>query len=99
MTYYRCCKNIINYSIKANDRGLLLLWGCCMGFQQMLIVADGNDNVKDFLQGFDSFKNLMCKIKLTKEVNTLKLLMVLKSMVKNTERKIPLNNHYMGVTS
>ena len=101
MTYYRCCKNIINYSIKINDRGVYFpLWGCCMGFQQMLIVADGNDNVKDFLQNFDSFKNLMCKIKLTKEGKQSKIINGIdKKMVKRIQReKCTLNNHFMGVT-
>ena len=101
MTYYRCCKNIINYSIKTNDRGVYFpLWGCCMGFQQMLIVADGNDNVKDFLQNFDSFKNLMCKIKITKEGKLSKIVKGIdKSILKRIQKeKCTLNNHFMGVT-
>ena len=101
MTYYRCCKNIINYSIKTNDRGVYFpLWGCCMGFQQMLIVADGNDNVKDFLQNFDSFKNLMCKIKITKEGKLSKIVKGIdKSILKRIQKeKCTLNNHFMGIS-
>jgi len=71
-----------------------------MGFQQMLIVADGNDNVKNFLQNFDSFKNLMCKIKLTKEGKHSKIINGIdKRIVKRIQReKCTLNNHFMGIT-
>ena len=101
MTYYKCCKNIINYAIEINDKGVYFpLWGCCMGFQQMLIVADGNDNVDNFLQNFDSFNNLMCKIKITKEGKLSKIINGIDKQTLNKiqRKKSTLNNHYMGIT-
>jgi hypothetical protein len=35
---------------KENDKGFYFpVWGCCMGFQQMLIIADGHDNLTTLL--------------------------------------------------
>ena len=45
-------------AMKANDNGYYFpVWGCCMGFQQMLIIADGKDDVNGLLTKFDSFEN------------------------------------------
>ena len=58
--YYNCCKKLMLMAMKENDKGCHFpVWGCCMGFQQMLILADGNDDVDNFLQKFDSYNNLL----------------------------------------
>jgi Peptidase C26. len=47
--YYNCCKKLMLMAMKENDKGCHFpVWGCCMGFQQMLILPDGNDDVKPF---------------------------------------------------
>ena len=69
-TFYNCCKKLMLKAMKENDKGVYFpVWGCCMGFQQMLILADGNDDVDNFLQRFDSYNNLLLPIKFTEEGN------------------------------
>ena len=66
--YYNCCKKLMLMAMKVNDNGCHFpVWGCCMGFQQMLILADGNDDVDHFLQKFDSYNNLLCNINFTED--------------------------------
>lgn len=101
--YYNCCKTFINMAKRACDKGdHFPIWGACMGFQQMLIVGDGNDN-QNLLDKFDSFKNLMIPLDFTEEAKDTKLYIYLKrykpktlDMLGNTD--ITLNNHLMGLS-
>lgn len=101
MTYYNCCKRLLQMAMKENDKGNYFpVWGCCMGFQQMLILADGNDDVDNFLQTFDSFHNYMTNIKITKEGKNSR---IFKGLSKKIQDKIQkknstMNNHKMGIT-
>ena len=57
--YYNSCKEFIALAMKSNNSGKYFpVWGGCMGMQQMMIMADGFDDL-DFLEKFDSYKNLM----------------------------------------
>jgi len=68
LDYYNCCKNFIKMAIDANKRGNYFpVWGGCMGMQQMMIIADGNDDIHNFLEKFDSFNNLNLPLLFTNE--------------------------------
>tara|TARA_Y100000389_G_scaffold205058_1_gene262564 strand:+ start:11007 stop:12026 length:1020 start_codon:yes stop_codon:yes gene_type:complete len=101
MTYYNCCKKLLHMAIKANDNGTYFpVWGCCMGFQQMLILADDKDDVDNFLQKFDSYKNLLLPIHFTKEgLNSKFARGVGETTMKKLRRnKCTMNNHKLGIT-
>ena len=64
--YYKGCKQFMKLAMKENDKGNHFpIWGGCMGMQQMMIIAEGSDNLDNLLQRFDSYKNLMCTLDLT----------------------------------
>ena len=87
--------------MKENDKGKYFpIWGCCMGFQQMLIIADGKDDLDHLLTKFDSFKNLLCRIKLTEDGKHSKLINGLDEHTRKriTSEKCTLNNHMIGIT-
>ena len=96
--YYFASKKLIQLARKENNRGNYFpVWGCCMGMQQMLIEADGNDDYLNFLQTFDSDNNY--KTSLIPYDDT-KLFSVfpdhkLKEM---TFQSKSLHNHMMGIT-
>ena len=101
MTYYNCCKKLLDMAIKANDKGTYFpVWGCCMGFQQMLILADDKDDVDNFLQKFDSYNNLLLPIKFTKEGLDSKFAKGVgeSTMNKLKKTKCTMNNHKLGIT-
>lgn len=101
MEYYTCCKKLMHMAMKENDKGNVFpVWGCCMGFQQMLIIADGKDNIDNLLTKFDSFKNLMCSIKLTSEGERSQIIHGLDFNTYNNiiKRKCTLNNHMLGIS-
>ena len=101
MTYYNCCKKLLVMAMKENDRGNHFpVWGCCMGFQQMLILADGNDDVDHFLQKFDSYNNLLLPIKFTEEGNHSRFVRGIgeKTFKKLKSKKCTMNNHKLGIT-
>jgi len=101
MEYYRACKKLMIMAMKENDRGNYFpVWGCCMGFQQMLIIADGKDDVDHFLQKFDSYNNLLCAINLTEEGKHSKIMNGIDEHTRKriTTMKCTLNNHMLGIT-
>lgn len=101
MEYFNVCKKLLFKAMEENNRGNYFpVWGCCMGFQQMLIIADGKDNVDTLLQKFDSFDNLFCRVKLTNEGKKSRFINGLSNDVvhKITKTKSTLNNHMLGIT-
>lgn len=99
--YYSTCKKLIQMAIKLNDNGYYFpVWGCCMGFQQMLIIADGKDDLHNLLTKFDSFKNYLTNIKLTYDGMHSKIITKLdkKTLTKITKKKSTLNNHMLGIS-
>ena len=99
--YYNVCKKLLQMAMAENDKGYNFpVWGCCMGFQQMLIIADGKDDINNLLQKFDSFNNYMTNITFTKDGLNSKMI---KSLDKETFNKIAnkkstLNNHKLGLS-
>ena len=101
MQYYNVCKKLLMMAMKENDKGCHFpVWGCCMGFQQMLILADGNDDVDNFLQKFDSYNNLLLPIKFTEEGKHSRFVRGIgeKSYKKLKNTKCTMNNHKLGIT-
>ena len=99
--YYNCCKTLFYMAMKENDRGNYFpIWGCCMGFQQMIIIADGNDNVDNLLTKFNSFDNLLCKIKFTSDAEHSRIIKGIDTNItkKLTRKKSSLNNHKLGIS-
>ena len=101
MTFYNCCKQLLDLAVKENDKGNFYpVWGGCMGFQQMLIWADGNDDVDSFLQNFDSFDDYFTNIQFTKEGLRSNIVNGISNKTLNLMQKgnNTLNNHKMGIT-
>ena len=100
-TFYNCCKKLMLKAMKENDKGVYFpVWGCCMGFQQMLILADGNDDVDHFLQRFDSYNNLLLPIKFTEEGKHSRFVRGIgeKTYKKLKNKNCTMNNHKLGIT-
>lgn len=100
--YYYAAKKLINLAKQQNDSGNYFpVWGACMGFQQMLIVQDGKDNYNNFLQKFDSDKNLYLPLKFTDEGKDSRIFSgYSKIQLDNMEiKKTSLHNHKMGISS
>lgn len=102
--YYNCCKTFINLAMKSNNLGKYFpIWGGCMGMQQMMIMADGFDDL-NFLENFDSFKNLMLPLNISPKSHTESRIMKYlnntnKEFVNKLEKtKCTLNNHMLGLT-
>jgi gamma-glutamyl hydrolase len=99
--YYSACKRLMEMAKKENDKGFYFpVWGCCMGFQQMLIIADGHDNLTTLLGTFNSMKNYMTNIDLTEEGKRAR---IIKGLDTDTFKKITkdnstTNNHKMGIS-
>lgn len=101
--YYNCCKELVKHAIQENENGNYFpIWGGCMGMQQMMMIADGKDNL-DLLGRFDSFNNLMLPLELTDD--GLKSKLLAKARYKNPKflaklitTDCTLNNHMMGLS-
>ncbi len=99
--YYKGCKEFLKLAMKENDKGNHFpIWGGCMGMQQMMIIAEGSDNLDNLLQRFDSYKNLMCSLELTESGKNSRMMKYLKEdFVKHLQKKkCTLNNHKLGLT-
>ena len=99
--YYKCCKEFLNLAMKENDKGNYFpIWGGCMGMQQMVIIADGQDNLDDLLTHFDSFDNLILNLDVTEEGEKSKLFKDMPEQFKKElcVKKCTLNNHKMGIS-
>lgn len=102
--YYKSCKKFLKLAIEANNKNNYFpIWGGCMGMQQMMIMADGFDNL-DLLEKFDSFNNLMLPLKFTKTgLNNSKMCKYIldknpKKMNYLMHKKCTLNNHMLGLS-
>ena len=99
--YYRCCKTFLNMAIKENDKGRHTpIWGGCMGMQQLMIIADGKNDLEKLLQRFDSYDNLLSTLDFTEKGLNSRLIrdMTQHQITKLTKRECTLNNHKMGIT-
>ena len=101
--YYKCCKKFLQIAINANNNNdYFPIWGGCMGMQQMMIIADGRDDM-NFLDKFDSFNNLMLPLEITTEGHSSRLIKYIeennpKKLEEFIKKDITLNNHMMGVS-
>ena len=87
--------------MKETDNGNYMpIWGGCMGMQQMMIIADGNDDLEKLLTKFDSFDNLLCTLDLTKDGKQSRMLQNFPTRFVNKlqHKKCTLNNHMMGIS-
>lgn len=99
--YYKCCKRFLNLAMKENDKGNYFpIWGGCMGMQQMVIIADGQDNLDNLLTRFDSFDNLWLNLDVTPDGEKSRLFKDMKPEFKEKlcVKKCTLNNHKMGIS-
>ncbi len=102
--YYNCCKEFVKLAIDANDKGNYFpIWGGCMGFQQMIIIADGKDNTTDLLERFDSFGNLELPLIFTDDGIDGKMMRKAREsdpdyIIKLMKEDLTLNNHMMGIS-
>ncbi len=99
--YYNCCKTFLKMAIKENDKGRYTpVWGGCMGMQQLMIIADGNDDLEKLLQRFDSYENLLSTLEFTDQGLNSRMIrdMTQKQIQKLSKKKCTLNNHKMGIT-
>ncbi len=99
--FYLACKKLVLMAIKANDNGYYFpVWGCCMGFQQMLIIADGKDDLEGLLGKFDSFNNFFTNIKVTPDGSRSRIINGIdkKTYENITKKKSTLNNHMLGIS-
>lgn len=99
--YYNCCKTFLQMAIKENDKGRYTpIWGGCMGMQQLMIIADGKNDLENLLQRFDSYDNLLSTLEFTEEGLNSRMVrdMTQKQINKLSKKKCTLNNHKMGLT-
>ena len=99
--YYNCCKTFFNLAKKENDKGKYTpIWGGCMGMQQLMIIADGKDDLEKLLQRFDSYDNLLSRLEFTQDGLNSRMIrdMTQKQIFKLSKRKCTLNNHKMGLS-
>ncbi len=99
--YYNCCKTFLKMAMIQNDKGRHTpIWGGCMGMQQLMIIADGKDDLEKLLQRFDSYDNLLSTLEITPQGLNSKLIrdMTQRQINKLTKKKCTLNNHKMGIT-
>jgi len=99
--YYNCCKKFLKLAMKENDKGNHFpIWGGCMGMQQLMIIADGHDDLEKLLTKFDSFNNLLSTLKLTDEGLKSKMMRRAREaeVKKLVTKNCTLNNHKMGIS-
>ena len=99
--YYHCCKTFLKLAMKENDTGHYFpIWGGCMGMQQMMIIADEHDDLKNLLTRFDSYDNLLLNLEFTPEGKRSRLVRFMKAKVlkKLEKRPCTLNNHKLGIS-
>jgi gamma-glutamyl-gamma-aminobutyrate hydrolase PuuD len=99
--YYNCCKTFLQMAIKENDKGRYTpIWGGCMGMQQLMIIADGKNDLENLLQRFDSYDNLLSTLEFTEQGLNSRMVrdMTQKQINKLSKKKCTLNNHKMGLT-
>jgi gamma-glutamyl hydrolase len=98
--YYNCCKKFVELAKNANDSGeYFMIWGGCLGMQQLMMMAEGSDNMK-LLDRFDSFENLMTPLLPTEdERDSIIMLGAPKRFRKFLEQEdCSIQNHMMGLS-
>jgi len=101
LDYYNCCKRFMHLAMQANDSGRHFpIWGVCMGMQQMMMIADGNDDL-NLLEEFDSFGNLMSTLEFPTDPRETQLLKNVSSdfLQRLQREECTLNNHKMGLST
>jgi gamma-glutamyl hydrolase len=99
--YYQCCKEFMQRAIARNNEGTHFpVWGACMGMQQMMMIADGRDNL-EMLEYFDSMDNLMLPMEFPEDPRTTQLFRDVPSdlLVRLQAEPCSLNNHKMGLST
>ena len=99
--YYNCCKTFLKMSMQENDKGRYTpIWGGCMGMQQLMIIADGKDDLEKLLQRFDSYDNLLSTLEFTQQGLNSRMIrdMTQRQIHKLSKKNCTLNNHKMGIT-
>lgn len=99
--YYKICKEFVKLAMRENDKGNYFpIWGGCMGMQQMVIIADEQDNLDTLLTQFDSFNDLLLNLDITEEGRKSKLFRnATPEFMKTLEvTNCTLNNHKMGIS-
>ena len=99
--YYNCCKKFLQLAMKENDKGNHFpIWGGCMGMQQLMIIADGHDDLDKLLQRFDSFDNLLLTLDFTEDgLHSRMMSGATQAQLKKLSKKdCTLNNHKMGLS-
>ena len=97
---YKTSKNLIKMAIDINKKGYYFpVWSCCMGFQQMVIIADGKGDINNLLTRFDSL-DYMTNIYITPAGRYSRIIKCIrkKTLYEIRKNKITLNNHYLGIT-
>ena len=100
-SYYNCCKKFAQLAMRENDKGNYFpIWGGCMGMQQLMIIADGHDDLHNLLTRFDSFDNLLSTLDFTKDglESTMMKNAIPAVMRKLSTKNCTLNNHKMGIS-
>jgi gamma-glutamyl hydrolase len=103
-SYYNCCKTFLQLAVAANNAGNYFpVWGGCMGMQQMMIIADGRDDIENFLETFDSMHNLCLPLIFTDKGLKSKLMKNAYEsdpsfLINLMTTDVSLNNHSMGVS-
>jgi gamma-glutamyl hydrolase len=101
--FLETCSKFLEMAMEANDKGEYFpVWGVCMGFQQLLIIADGNRN-HELLDSFDSFNHLKLPLIMTKEAPRSNLFRHLYDhnpdfIERLSTENITINNHMMGLS-
>lgn len=99
--YYYACKKLLYMAIEENNKGNYFpVWGGCMGMQQMMIVADNNDNYKNLLDTFDSKKYLYLPLYFIQNGKESKIFSYFtKKQIHNMElHNCSLHNHSLGIS-
>ena len=100
--YYNCCKTFLKLAMKENDKGYHFpIWGGCMGMQQMMIIADEHDDLKNLLTRFDSFNNLLETLRFTEEGRKSRIVRYISPELfkKMQTKSCTLNNHKLGIST
>ncbi|KAF2070281.1 hypothetical protein CYY_008400 [Polysphondylium violaceum] len=95
--YMQTLQNIWTLVLSANQNGdYFPLWGTCMGFQELLCLADGNFNI---LSSYDS-ENYTVPIDFTIQPQTSKLFATAPSEITNilATQPVTMNNHHFGLS-
>ncbi len=102
--YYECCNKFIKLAIKSNKDGVYFpIYGICYGMEQMLVIADKNNDFT-ILEEFNSYNKYFQKLVLTNDGNKHSKLI---NYIRNKDNKflnkmqnndLLLHEHKMGIS-